>query len=407
MSTRFRQTQLDNGMTVIAELSDASHTAAVGCFVNVGSRDEDSAVMGVSHFLEHMCFKGTARRTADQVNQAFDRIGAEYNAMTSQEATVYFAHTLPEHFGDAVDLIADIMRPALRDDDFEMEKNVILEEIGMYADRPFWVAYEEVMERYFGDHPLGHRILGTQQTVGDLTAQQMHAYFEQRYSPDNMVFSLAGRLDFDRVVDQLNALCGQWQRTDVQRNYSDQTITASQHTEIDERLSSHYAVAVSPGPGKQDELRYEAAVLSQLLGDSDGSRLYWNLIDPGIADEAELSYQGFDQTGTFMAYASCPPDKADRVESILFETLDGATGDLADDEVERARNKIAMDLMLLQERPSGRMLALGGNWLATGEYRPFEDELARIEAVNADSLHAMIDAYPFSERAIVRLTPRS
>ena len=405
MSTRFQHTQLDNGLTLIAETNDAAHTAAAGFFVNVGARDETAPVMGVSHFLEHMCFKGTDRRTAEQVNQEFDRIGADYNAMTSQEATVYYAHTLPEHLDHAVDLLADIMRPALRDDDFEMEKNVILEEIGMYADRPFWVAYEAALERYFGKHPLGHRILGTNETVSALTSSRMRDYFTQRYSPDNIVVSLAGRLDFDRAVDQINTLCGHWTPTDVRREYDDTPPRFEQTTQTDPKLSSHYLITVSPGPSKQDERRYAAVVLSQLLGDSDGSRLYWNLIDPGIADEAELSFQGFDQLGTYVAYASCPPDKAEQTESILFETLDRAAENLTEDEVLRSRNKIAMDLMLQQERPSGRMMALGGTWLATGEHRPFEQELAHIEAVDAKAIADLLEAFPLSRRTAYALTP--
>ncbi len=405
MSIEFKKTVLDNGLTVIGEVNGSAHTAAVGFFVNVGTRDETPEVMGVSHFLEHMCFKGTDRRSADDVNRDFDRIGASYNAMTGQEATVYYAHVLPEHLDDAVDLLADIMRPSLRDDDFEMEKNVILEEIGMYADRPFWVAYEQAMESFFGPHTLGYRILGTHETIGGLDADAMRGYFNRRYSPDNMVVSLSGKVDFDHTVAQLNALCGAWQRTGATRDYAGGEPAQRDETHVDEKLTNHYVVAISGGPSKQDESRYPAAVLAHLLGDSDGSRLYWNLIDPGLADEAELSHQGFDRTGTFVAYASCPPGKAAEVERVLLQTLDAATEGLTDSEVERARNKIAVDLMLQNERPSGRMMALGGNWLATGEYRSLDDELRRLGAVDAAAVRELCAAHRFEVRTVVRLTP--
>ena len=138
MSIQFQQTTLPNGLTILAESSDDARTSAVGFFVKAGTRDEQLPVMGVSHFLEHMMFKGTARRTADDVNREFDEIGADYNAYTSHEKTVYYAHVLPEFLANAVDLLGDMLRPALREDDFSMEKNVILEEISMYEDRPQW-----------------------------------------------------------------------------------------------------------------------------------------------------------------------------------------------------------------------------------------------------------------------------
>ena len=165
MSIEFKQTKLENGLTIIAEINPDAHTAAVGYLVNTGARDETPTLMGVSHFLEHMMFKGTERRTADDVNREFDEMGANYNAFTSHEMTFYFAHVLPEYTSRAIDLLGDIMRPSLRDDDFNMEKNVIIEEIGMYDDRPHWRLQDQLLEDHFGSHTLGFRVLGTPETV--------------------------------------------------------------------------------------------------------------------------------------------------------------------------------------------------------------------------------------------------
>ena len=173
MPIQFQIATLDNGLTILAEVNPDAHTAAAGLFVKTGTRDEPGQLMGVSHFLEHMMFKGTARRSADDVNRDFDRIGANYNASTSQETTNYWAHVLPEFLPDAIDLLADILRPALRQEDFDMEKNVILEEIGMYADRPFWVAYEHAMARFFAGHPLGRRIGRDQFGIGLLDQKKL------------------------------------------------------------------------------------------------------------------------------------------------------------------------------------------------------------------------------------------
>src|SRR5213080_3452947 len=161
----FHTHKLPNGLQLIGETSPSARSAALGFFVRTGSRDETPEVSGVSHFLEHMMFKGTPRRTALDVNLDFDRIGANYNAYTSEENTVFYAAILPEYVPQAVDILADILRPSLRVDDFDMEKKVIIEEIHMYEDRPAWSAYDHAKKAFFVEHPLGNSILGTDASI--------------------------------------------------------------------------------------------------------------------------------------------------------------------------------------------------------------------------------------------------
>src|SRR5436309_620388 len=153
IGVRFHSQLLPNGLQIIGETSPSARSVALGFFVRTGSRDETAQVSGVTHFLEHMVFKGTPRRSADDVNRDFDRIGAHYNAYTSEENTVFYAAILPEYLPQAVDLLADILRPSLRVEDFDMEKNVIIEEIGMYEDQPMWSAYDHAKRVYFAEHP--------------------------------------------------------------------------------------------------------------------------------------------------------------------------------------------------------------------------------------------------------------
>ena len=160
---QFKQQRLPNGLTIIAEVNPAAASMALGFFVRTGSRDESPAlpISGVSHFLEHMMFKGTERRSPFDINRQFDEMGAAYNAFTSEENTVYFGAVLPEFQTPVLDLLADMMRPALREDDFQTEKKVILEEIALYQDRPHYRLFEKIMAEHFGDHPLSHGVLGT------------------------------------------------------------------------------------------------------------------------------------------------------------------------------------------------------------------------------------------------------
>ena len=408
MPIDFKQHTLSNGLTILAEINDNAHTAAVGFFVKTGARDETPDVMGVSHFLEHMMFKGTAKRSAEDVNREFDEIGANYNAYTSHEQTVYYAHTLPEVLPSAVDLFADMLRPSLREDDFETEKQVILEEIGMYDDRPEWRLQDRLLEEHYGEHGLGYRVLGTTDTVGDLTAAQMRGYFNDRYSPDNLIVSAAGRLDFDQLCADLEARCGDWSPTDAARTYSDPVETDKRIAMNQANVTRQYLAMLCPGPSAQDELRYASKVLADVLGDHDGSRLYWALVDPGHADEADFSFWPHDRAGAFMSYVSCDPERAEAVEGRLFETLDGITGsgfDINEGEVQRAKNKLVTRATLQGERPAGRMQALGAKWMVHGRYVSLDEELDHLLAVKVDDLAKVIEAYTFKPRTIVTLGP--
>ncbi|MCC6680843.1 MAG: insulinase family protein [Phycisphaeraceae bacterium] len=407
MNTQFHHQQLDNGLTVLCEANPSAHTAAVGFFVRTGARDEQPPLMGVSHFLEHMMFKATAAgRTAADVNRQFDQIGADFNAFTSHEQTLYHAHVLPEMLPQAVDLFTDMLRPALREDDFEMERKVILEEISMYDDRPGWRLQDAILESYFRGHPLGHRVLGTAATVGSMTAAQMRDYFNQRYSPDNLVVAAAGRVDFDALLADLAQRTAHWQPTGAARDHGNPPAAQHDSTLTDPRVHRHYLAAMWPGPAAQDSQRYAARVLADVLGDSEGSRLYWALIDPGLADEADLSYLPYDGVGAFFSYASCAPEKGEQVEQVLRETLRVVCEDLSLEEIVRAKNKLATSATLMGERPQGRMTNLGANWLYLGRHVSLEQELERLMAVTLDEVRELLAAAPPEPCAVVRLTPK-
>lgn len=405
MAIEFKQATLDNGLTIVAEVDRDAHTAACGFFVRTGARDEAPEVMGVSHFLEHMMFKGTARRSADDVNREFDEIGARYNAYTTAEMTTFHAQVLPERLGQAVDLLGDMLRPALREEDFTTEKNVILEEIAMYMDQPFWVLYERVTEERFGKHPLGHRILGTNDTITALTAVQMREYFQRRYSADNTTVALAGDFEFDRAVDQIASLCGSWERTNATRDEVEPPAHAQSFTAKDERVHRCYQLMLTPAPSAQDERRYAAAMLAMALGDSDNSRLYWSLVDPGLADEASVAYDPHDHAGNYLVYTSSDPERADEVWAIVERELEDAVASVTAEDLERIRNKAATGATVAGERPGGRMQRLGRLWTYLKEYRSLEDELAAINAVTLDDVHAVYEAYPFQPRAFGRMLP--
>lgn len=405
MAIEFKQTVLDNGLTVIAEVDDAAHSAAAGYFVKTGARDEDPAQMGVSHFLEHMMFKGTESRNAEAVDRDFDDIGANHNAFTTSEMTAFHAHCLAEHLPAAEEVLSDIMRPSIRVEDFDAEKKVILEEIAMYRDHPVFSLYEATLEAYFSDHPLAHRVLGTEQTVGDMERDAMVAYFEHRYSADNTVLALAGKVDFDAMVERAREHVGHWQRTGAVRDLGTVTPKEARFALKSASVNRHYVMMACPAPPMQDDRRYAAGMLGQILGDTEGSRLYWALVETGIAEEAQAQYDGRDGCGEHIVYASCDPADAEKVESMLLEQCAALRDSLEEDDLVRVRAKVATAAALQGELPAGRMRRIGQRWTNLGGYRSLEDELAAINAVTLDDLRDVADAYPFHGLVTGTLSP--
>ncbi len=407
MPVRFLQKTLPNGLHLVAEPDPAAHSAAVGFFVRTGARDESPADMGVSHFLEHMIFKGTETRSAAQVDLDFDSIGADHNAYTTSEMTAFWTHSLPEHLPRCADVLADIMRPALRPADFDDEKGVILEEIAMYEDQPFWVLYERAMEVYYRDFPLSRRVLGTRQTITGLTRDRMVEYFQRRYAADNTIVAMAGRLDFEAMCDQIARACGAWRPSGTARAYPPLSVAEERFTLELDSITRHYALLAAPAPAIQDERRYAAGILSRILGGTVGSRFYWALIETGLAEEASAQYDGRDGTGEFLVTFTCSPEDAQRVEEIALGEIERLAGSLTADDVERVQSRIATSVTLAGELPAGRMQRLGRLWASLGEYRSLEEELRRLTAVTVEDVRAVCEAFPFAPRVIGHLRPKA
>ncbi len=408
MTVAFRKQQLDNGLTIVAEIDPDAHTAAVGFFVRTGARDEAPPVMGVSHFLEHMMFKGTDRRSAEDVNREFDELGAKYNAYTTSELTCFYAQVLPERLGTATEILADILRPALRDDDFNTEKGVILEEIAMYKDQPFWNLYERAMEEHYAAHPLSHRVLGTTDTITALTSAQMREYFMGRYSADNTTVALAGKVDFDEAVDHIGRLCHAWQTTEPKRDVAvPKAPRGASFTLEDDKITRAYWLMISPAPSAQDPRRYAAMMLAYVLGGTENSRLHWALIETGLAEEAQAAYDPRDGCGDTFVFASGDPERIDEIVAVVNREIDNLIPSLTEQDLQRLRNRLATGVTLAGERPGGRMQRIGRLWSYLRDYRTLEQELDAINAVTLDDLRAVHKAFPLSVRTVGLLRPKS
>lgn len=405
MPVKFQQHTLANGLRILAETDPDAPSSAVGFFVDTGARDEATPIMGVSHFLEHMMFKGTEEFSAEEINRRFDAMGARNNAYTTSESTCFHAQVLPEFLDETTTLLARMLRPALRNEDFDLEKNVILEEIAMYKDNPFWVLYEEAVARHFGVHPLGHRVLGTAESVAAMSRDQMEAYFRERYSSDNTIVSLAGRVDFDAACKLIEQETQDWVPTGTRRDETPPTPLAEEFTLRDGRINRGYLIAISRAPDYNDERRYAAGMLMQILGGSDNARLHWALIETGIAEEAQSAYDPHHGVGDYFVYASGEPDRLDAILTIIDDEIEKLIDSITEPDLQRIRARMATAATLGGERPNDRMQRVGRQWLAHKSYRSLEDELERIRAITIDDLKAVAEAFPLKPRTLGRLLP--
>lgn len=402
----FHHAKLDNGLEIIAELNDRAHSVAVGFFVKAGSRDEEPELAGVSHFLEHMTFKGTPSRDALAVNRDFDRVGAKHNAQTSEEDTFYHVTCLPEYLPRAFDVLSDILRPTLREDDFETEKKVIIEEIRMYLDNPMSVAYEAAKSAHFGTHPLGNSILGTVDSIAALQVDRMRDYFARKYSPANIVLGFAGKGNWEELVKLASKHCKDWRGEPATRQTFPAGGTGAFRTILREEDQQQTIVGVVDAPALESDDRYSAHLLATILGDHTGSRLYWALIDPGHADGAELSYQDYNQAGTFFTFVSCEPDSAQENLGRIAEVYREVIGKgVTEEELNQAKNKVLARTVLRSERPMGRLASLGFHWAYRHAYLTVEDELEAFSRVTLEDIRRVLTEWPLWPMTVVSVGP--
>ncbi len=403
----FHSQVLKNGLQIIGETNPSARSVALGFFVRTGARDEAQDVSGVTHFLEHMVFKGTPRRTALDVNQDFDRIGAHYNAFTSEENTVFYAAILPEYLPQAVDILADILRPSLRVEDFDIEKNVIIEEIGMYEDQPMWSAYEHAKRAYFADHALGNSILGTPESIRALKRDQMHEYFQRRYVATNITVVAAGHFDWLELVALVQARCGAWEQGPVGRQGVRETRGSGAFQVLTKgKVAQEHVFLISSGPAAESPLRYAADTLALAIGDDSGSRLYWALVDPGLADSADCNFHDYEGAGSFYTSFSCEPGQTQENLAIVHDLLrEVQKKGISQEELQQAKSKIGSRVVRGSERPMGRMQAIGMSWIYLHQYRTVDDELKAFDAVTLASLREVLDRYSLEQLTTLALGP--
>jgi predicted Zn-dependent peptidase len=383
----FKQKTMENGLNIIGELNSSAKSAAVGFFVKTGARDETKDINGVSHFLEHMVFKGTEKLSSFDVNMAFDRTGAQFNAFTSEEMTAFHAAVLPEYLGEITSLWIELLRPALRDKDFNIEKNVIVEEIAMYQDLPDYLVTEGCKTLYFNTHPCSQSVLGSNENITKLTSGQMRDYFNRRYVPNNMTLAFVGNFDWEQICSLAEKGCSNWKTVPAARNIEGYRGTSKiQHIEKP-NLAREYICLMSPGFAAQDSRRFAAFLLGTVIGDSSGSRFYWELVDKAIAEDAVMHLGAMDGTGVFQTFIQCASENVGNVFDVINGIFNSVCENgISEEELAKAKNKILSALVIKNEVPMGRLFDVGFNWTYLNRYRSIAEDVNDIKAVTVNQV---------------------
>jgi predicted Zn-dependent peptidase len=404
MSVKIEKEVLANGLTLIFEHNREARSSAVGYFVRTGARDEEPEESGVSHFLEHMVFKGTPTKSSMDITYELGNLGAQANAYTSEEATVYHASIIPEAVEPYTRLLSDMIRPALAQEEFDVEKNVILEEIALYQDRPQFYLFDNALTDYFHGHTAGNSILGTVESITQLKRGQMAAYHERRYVTGNMALVVSGQFDRSRVREVVSECTASWQAKTAPRIVKPFQPSRRNATYKKAGLNQLHLLSISEGASTRDEKRIALSVLALILGDATGSRLYWELVHTGLVESAFVDSDERDGTGCFFVYAACDPANEQLVKKKI-DTIMASAREFTEEELHRAKTKLCSRIVLQGETPLSRLMALGSGWLSREEVVPLDVLVERVKQVSAEDIKGLFDRYRLQDWSEYRLIP--
>jgi predicted Zn-dependent peptidase len=376
---------LDNGLRILTERMTQVRSICIGVWLTRGSRHESDARSGIAHFVEHMLFKGTGSRTAEDIAQAIDSIGGQLDAFTAKEYASYYIKVLDEHLPLALDILSDIvLNPAFNGEDIEREKKVVVEEIKMVEDTPDDLVHEIFTQGFWENHPLGRPILGTRETVESFTGDLLRDYFASTYTPRNLIVSAVGNLDRARVRDLVAEKFGSL--TSVGSPHGEQAPHVVPKVVIrrKELEQSHLCLGTSSYPQNHED-RYSSYVLNTLLGGSMSSRLFQNVREKrGLAYAVFSGLSAYRDAGSFTVYAGCANDAVAQVIDLVVEELRVIKqAPVLDSELQRAKDHLKGSLMLSLENTASRMSHIARQEIYFDRQFGLDETLQGIERVTA------------------------
>ena len=385
---RVNVTRLSSGLTVVTEKMPHLESVALGVWIKSGSRNETTAEHGIAHLLEHMAFKGTARRTARQIAEEIENVGGEVNAATSTETTSYYARVLKDHVPLAVDILADILTESLFDEDeLEREKNVILQEIGAATDTPDDVIFDNFSGVAYRDQTIGRPILGTPDTVQSFTTGQIRHYLARNYTTDRIFVVAAGAVDHDSFVKQVEERFASLPQLPAATPVLEKAIYTG--GEIRETRDLMDAQVLLGFEGKAYHARdfYCSQILANILGGGMSSRLFQEVREArGLCYSVYAFHWGFSDTGIFGVHAATGGNDLPELVPVILEELRKSSQTIHQEEIDRARAQIRAQLLMGQESPAARAGQMARQMMLYGRPIPNEEMMERLEHITQDRL---------------------
>lgn len=394
------KTQLKNGLRVVMEKIPTCRSVSFGIWVKTGSRNERPELGGISHFIEHMLFKGTERYSAKDIAEQFDAIGGNVNAFTSKEYTCYYAKVLDEHLPIAVDVLADMFfRSLFEAEELRKEKNVIVEEISMYEDTPDDMVHDLVTQAAYGEHPLALPILGTEEQLRTMESEHLREYMREHYTIENTVISLAGNID-ERVIDLLEQHFGDFADRGSSAPLAAPDFLGDLKFHRKKTEQNHICLSF-PGLPVGDEKQYAMVLLNNALGGGMSSRLFQEIREKrGLAYSVYSYHSSHADSGLFTVYAGTAPRQTKEVLELTKEILhDVAVNGITGSELSKGKEQLKGSLILSLESTGSRMNRLGKNELMLGRHYTLDEMIARIEAVTMEDVNHVLKGMfklPFS-----------
>jgi predicted Zn-dependent peptidase len=405
----YRETVLDNGVTVLTESLDSVRSVALGVWFSVGSRDESPAEAGMSHFMEHMMFKGTPTRSAADISETFDRIGAELNAFTSKEYTCYYSRVIDEHLPTAIELLSDMVcNASLADESCEKERQVVIEEIARMEDTPDDRIHELFAHALWPKHPIGLPILGGRETVGSFDHGASVAFRTRHYLTGNCVVAAAGSVDHDAIVELVEKYLRLPEGPRSSRPAATSPSTGRLDVITKETEQAHICYGVSCLNARHAD-RFTLAVIDTVLGGGMSSRLFQEIREKQGLAYAVFSFHAlYQDTGQWAIYAGTRPENAEQVVGLIKSEIDKLLDSgLTADELSRAKESIKGHLVLGLESTRNRMTRLGKNAVTNGELLSVDEVVERIDGVDLESAHRVAADILSGERVLAMIGPYS
>ena len=397
---------LDNGLTIAMDALPHVHSVTVGVWIHAGSSHEEASHAGISHFLEHLLFKGTDKRTAREIAQEIESRGGELNAFTSREYTCVYARVLKDHLDIAVDVLSDIVRHS-QFNDLEKEKNVVLEEIASSEDVPQEHIHDVFAQRLWPDHPMGRPVAGFTATVEALSLKDIQAYHGARYKAENIIVSVAGQFDESLLLTQLGNAFGDLPGGSMPQRSGPPTPGEGAEIVSRDVAQSHLCFGF-PGVAIVDERRFAAEVLSNILGGGFTSRLFEKVReDAGLAYSVYSFHQAYPLAGQFGVYAAVSPENLDQAADLCFAELRSLRDDPpSDEELATSRELLKCGLLMSLESTFNRMTRLAKSLMYHGRVRPVDEVVDQIEGVTGAHVQEIADELFQQDRcALVVLGP--